>query len=93
MQHTKRDFPRLRAFNVCPLCSGAKPRGALSCWQCWNSRQPDCDDDPYFWRRCERAELALESAGTILASKLRSVLDGDDELHARNIRHHHLMKG
>jgi hypothetical protein len=60
----KLDFPRLRAFDVCPLCSNAKSRGTLCCWECHNSRG---DHDPHAERRFQRAELALESVATTLA--------------------------
>ena len=89
----KTDFPRVCAWDKCPVCGNPKSRGELACYPCWNTRQPDCDDDPYFWRLCQRAELALKSVGTKLATKLRNVLDRDDQLHERNVRHRRLMKG
>ena len=68
----KTDFPRLRAFDVCPLCGNAKARGALACWPCFNSRGLEAGDhDPWAEARFAKAELALESAGTTLARKIR----------------------
>ncbi len=73
----KLDFPRLRAWDQCPLCGGAKPRGGLCCWECFNSRGIGAgDEDPYAEQQFARTELALESAGTTLASKFRSIEHG-----------------
>ena len=73
----KLDFPRLRAWDQCPLCGNAKPRGGLCCWECFNSRGIDVGDaDPWAEARFACAELALESAGITLANKLRSIAHG-----------------
>jgi hypothetical protein len=68
----KTDFPRLRAWDQCPLCGDAKARGALACWPCFNSRGIGAgDQDDYAEAQFAKAELALESAGTTLARAIR----------------------
>lgn len=69
---SRRTYPRLRACDVCPLCGDTKARGQIACMKCWNDRQPDCDDDPWAENRFRRAELALESVGTILANAMHN---------------------
>lgn len=69
----KLDFPRLRAFDICPLCSQPKPRGTLSCWECHTSHD---DDTLAAQRRFQRAETALESGATTLARRLASIEHG-----------------
>ena len=64
----KTDFPRLRAWDQCPLCGGAKPRGGLCCWECFNSRGIGAGEAE---TRFAKAELALETAGTTLARAIR----------------------
>jgi hypothetical protein len=67
----KLDFPRVRAWDQCPLCGGAKPRGRLACIACINSRGIGAgDEDPWAEARFTRAELALESASTPLARSI-----------------------
>jgi hypothetical protein len=67
----KIDFPRLRAWDHCPLCGGNKSRGVLACYRCVNTRGIGAgDDDPWAEGRFARAELALESAGTTLARSI-----------------------
>jgi hypothetical protein len=56
----KSDFPRLRAWNQCPLCGSPKSIGRLCCWTCWNDRGPD--HDPYFERCINHAETTLTMA-------------------------------
>jgi hypothetical protein len=73
----KLDFPRLRAFNLCPLCGHAKPRGGLACWDCFNARGLGAGDaDPWAEGRFERAERALKSATDHLIERLHSVEHG-----------------
>jgi hypothetical protein len=59
----KSDFPRLRAWDCCPLCGGPKPRGRLCCVECFNSRGIDAgDDDPWAAARFAQAERSLVGA-------------------------------
>jgi len=39
MTHHLSDFPRVRASRVCPMCTGPKLAGAVTCWECHN----DCE--------------------------------------------------
>ncbi len=35
------DHPRLRAWDICPLCAGHKNRGLVACWECFNEHDAD----------------------------------------------------
>lgn len=51
------DHPRLRAWDVCPLCAGRKNRGLVACWDCFNEH--DIDE---LERVADNAERALHMA-------------------------------
>ena len=73
----KTDFPRLRAWDQCPLCGGAKPRGGLCCWECFNSRGIGAgDDDPYADAQFQRAERALQGTSSYLIDRMRGIEHG-----------------
>lgn len=78
----KTDYPRLRAWPQCPLCGNPKPRTALACWDCVNSRGIGAgDDDPYAERCFADAEAALTRAGHALTEKLGAHLSQDARRH------------
>jgi hypothetical protein len=73
----KLDFPRLRAFGICPLCGEAKARGALACWPCFNDRGIGAgDDDPWAEAQFARAERALKLASDHLIDHLAGMQHG-----------------
>jgi hypothetical protein len=73
----KPDFPRLRAFDFCPLCGDAKPRGGLCCWSCFNSRGIGAgDSDPYADACFQRAERASKLASDHLIDHMRGIQHG-----------------
>ncbi|HUZ34027.1 MAG TPA: hypothetical protein VMV19_18250 [Xanthobacteraceae bacterium] len=73
----KTDFPRLRAFDICPLCGDAKARGALVCWPCFNSRGIGAsDDNPLAEAQFIKAERALRGATEFLIGHMCSVQHG-----------------
>lgn len=51
------DHPRLRAFDLCPCCGGHKPRGLVSCWDCFDEKDPMLLEEI-----CDIAERALLNA-------------------------------
>jgi hypothetical protein len=53
---TSLDHPRLRAWDVCPLCAGHKARGLVACWDCFNEHDPEHQEEVY--AAAERALLA-----------------------------------
>lgn len=53
---TSLDHPRLRAWDICPLCAGHKSRGLVACWDCFNEHDPDYQEEVY--AAAERALLA-----------------------------------
>jgi hypothetical protein len=53
-------YPRLRAWDRCPLCPDPKPRGALACVRCTDARGIGAgDDDPYADKVFATAEATL----------------------------------
>ena len=52
---TSLDHPRLRAWDICPLCAGRKSRGLVACWGCFNER--DVAEQEAIYDRAEQALL------------------------------------
>jgi hypothetical protein len=55
------DHPRLRAWDICPLCAGHKSRGLVACWDCFNERDPV--EAEQIFDRAERALLVAARRG------------------------------
>lgn len=59
------DYPRLRKYDRCPLCSGEKSSGPLCCWPCYNKHAVDgsayTNPNPWAEARFRRAEANLHS--------------------------------
>lgn len=66
------DYPRLRAFDQCPLCGGHKLTGLLCCWPCYNLHAVDgsAHTNPNSWAeaRFRRTEANLHSVENFEAS-------------------------